>query len=79
MATLKILTKGFCDFTVTYLCSQTIEMDLWAENAIEDISDYELAVMYNDEMQEITIGDFIDQKEIESYLIDEVNELYLEQ
>jgi hypothetical protein len=55
---------------------QYAEIENWIENGTIDINSYELASLYQEEIDNISFTDFISQEEIENYLNNDINTLY---
>lgn len=82
VAAMLVLTVGIVKFSSkTPLQSAQVEveeMEEWIENGSVDMNSYEIASIYETELSQINPTDFLNEKEIEDYLQNDIDQLYYE-
>jgi hypothetical protein len=51
------------------------DMENWLEDGTVDLNTYEIASVYEEELEDIDLTDFIETEEIEDYLYNDMNEM----
>ena len=77
IAAMFVLTFGIDTFQDQNMEVNLADMEKWMENGVIDLNSYELAAVYEAELAEIQLSDFVDDNEIADYLHDDIDELYL--
>jgi len=82
VAAMLVLTVGIVKFN-SETPSQSAQVEVgeleeWLENGSVDINSYEIASIYETELAQINPTDFLNEKEIEDYLQNDINQLYYE-
>lgn len=75
IAAMLILNIGIFTFQKQEQSIEMAEMENWLEDGTVDLNTYEIASVYEEELDEIVLTDFIETEEIEDYLYNDMNEM----
>jgi len=75
IAAMLILNIGIFTFQKQEQSFEMADMENWLENGTVNLNTYEIASVYEEELDDIDLTDFIETEEIEDYLYNDMNEI----
>lgn len=75
IAAMLILNIGIFTFQKQDQSIEMADMENWLEDGTLDLNTYEIASVYEEELEDIDLTDFIESEEIEDYLYNDMNEM----
>jgi hypothetical protein len=75
IAAMLILNIGIFTFQKQEQSIEMADMENWLEDGTVDLNTYEIASVYEEELDDIDLTDFIETTEIEDYLYNDMNEM----
>lgn len=75
IAALLILNIGIFTFQKQEQSIEMADIENWLEDGTVDLNTYEIASVYEEELDDIALIDFIETTEIEDYLYNDMNEM----
>lgn len=75
IAAMLILNISIFTFQKQDQSIEMADMENWLEDGTVDLNTYEIASVYEEELEDIDLTDFIESEEIEDYLYNDMNEM----
>ena len=75
IAAMLILNISIFTFQKQNQSIEMADMENWLEDGTVDLNTYEIASVYEEELEDIDLTDFIETEEIEDYLYNDMNEM----